>query len=162
METVLGFYLVRKIGSELTSNLPLFAWGRLSMSSHLCQSFYIFYVGCCHSMAWWAVCRSMPRIQTCEPRAAEVDCKNLNTAPQGRTLESHFDSPDVSRFCPELQLCKYHNLIWDKTTDSDLVAWCFILSQRHWSELRPMGHSCLKGRLENAFWTLHGQIPHYK
>ena len=39
-----------------------FWWGRLALRWHLCQSSSILYVGCGHSIAWWAVCRSMPRI----------------------------------------------------------------------------------------------------
>ena len=35
-------------------------------------------------MAWWAVCWSAPRIRTSEPRAAEVECVNLTTRPQGQ------------------------------------------------------------------------------
>ena len=34
-------------------------------------------------MAWWAVCRSTPRIQTCEPWAAEAEWPNLTTTPPG-------------------------------------------------------------------------------
>ena len=47
---------VRKIGPELPSvaNLPLFAWGRWSLSSYPCQSSCTLYMGCCHSMPSWA------------------------------------------------------------------------------------------------------------
>ena len=41
-----------------------------------------------YSMAWWAVCGSVPGIQTCKPQAAEVDHANLTTAPLGQPLES--------------------------------------------------------------------------
>ena len=46
------FFLVRKIGPELTSlaNLSLF------------------YVGCCHSMAWWAVLGLCPGSEPVNPR----------------------------------------------------------------------------------------------
>ena len=55
----------KKIGPELTSvaNPPLFVWGRLC----LWQSSSILYVGHRHSMAWWGVCSSAPRIQTMNP-----------------------------------------------------------------------------------------------
>ena len=34
-------------------------------------------------MAWWAVCGSTPRIQTCEPWATEPECTNLTTMSPG-------------------------------------------------------------------------------
>ena len=85
-ETKFSLFFVRKIGPELTStiNLPLFAWGRLSLSEHLCQSSSILYVGCCHSMAWWGACRSVHGIQTCKPQATEGEHMNLTTVPLGR------------------------------------------------------------------------------
>ena len=43
------------------------------------------YVGYCHSMAWWAVCRSAPRIH-CRPKAAEAEHTNLTTMPPGWPL----------------------------------------------------------------------------
>ena len=46
-----------------------------------CRSFYFFYVGCCHSMAWWAVYRSTSSIHTCEPWAATAESMNLTTGP---------------------------------------------------------------------------------
>ena len=36
-------------------------------------------VGCCHSIAWWAVCRSAPGIWTHEPQSVEAECANLTT-----------------------------------------------------------------------------------
>ena len=77
------FILVRKICLELTSvaNLPPLALGRLSLSWHLCQSSSFLYVGCHHSMAWWAVCRSVPGIWTCKPQADEAKHTNLTTMP---------------------------------------------------------------------------------
>ena len=79
------FFLMRKIYPELTSfaNLSLFAWGRLSLSSDQCQSSSILYVGCCHSVAWWAVCQSAPGIQTGELWAAKAEHRNLTTRPLG-------------------------------------------------------------------------------
>ena len=70
MLIVFFLLVVKKIGPELTSvaHLPLFffAWGRLSLSSHLCQSSSVLYVGCHHSMAVeWS--KSAPGIRTCEP-----------------------------------------------------------------------------------------------
>ena len=55
-------YVVRKIVAELTS-VPVFL--------------YFLYVGYRHSMAWSAVCRSRPGIQTCKPQVAEVEYVNL-------------------------------------------------------------------------------------
>ena len=60
------FFLVRKIGPELMP-VPIFL--------------YFLYGGCHHSMAWWVVCRSVPRTQTHEPWAAEVEWTNLTTTP---------------------------------------------------------------------------------
>lgn len=44
------------------------------------------YVGCCHNMAWWAVRRSVPGIQTCEPRATEAELTSLTIVPLVRRL----------------------------------------------------------------------------
>ena len=68
------FLLMRNIGLELipVANLPLYAWGRLLLSYHLCQSSSILYAGCRHSMAWWVVYSSVPGIWTCEPWAPKV------------------------------------------------------------------------------------------
>ena len=72
------YFLVRKIGPELTSvaNLPVH-----SLPSKLqyivvypsCKSFYFFYVECHHSMAWWAALRCAPRIRTGESQAAKAE-----------------------------------------------------------------------------------------
>ena len=62
---------MRKIVTELT----------------LCQSSSILYVGCLHSMAdEWS--RSAPRIQTCEPQAAEAECVKLTSMPLGWPLDT--------------------------------------------------------------------------
>ena len=58
------------------------AWGRLSLSQHLCQSSSTFYVGCLHSMAdEWS--RSMPRIWTREPRLPKQSTWNFNHSAMG-------------------------------------------------------------------------------
>ena len=59
-------FLVRKIGSELTS-MPIFL--------------YFSYAGHRHRMAWWAVYRSMPGIQTQESWDTKVEGVNLTTMP---------------------------------------------------------------------------------
>ena len=94
---------VRKIGPELSSvtNLPPFAWGRLPLSYHVCQSSYILYVECNHSMAWWVVCRSTSRIKTWEPWAAKVECTILTTTLLGWPLDyvwNKMTSPKISEF----------------------------------------------------------------
>ena len=86
---------VSKIGPELTSvtNLSLFAWERLSLSQLLCQAssiFYFSYVRCHHSMAWWVICRSVLRIQTCESQATQVEWANLTTIQLGQPLLHQF------------------------------------------------------------------------
>ena len=55
-----------------------------------CQSSSTLYMGHCHSMAWWAVCRSAPRIQTCKPQATKVEHRNLTTTPLGCPPNSVF------------------------------------------------------------------------
>ena len=47
-------------------------------------------MGCHHSMAWWTVCRSPPRIWTLELWAIEVECANLTTMPLGSPCEKVF------------------------------------------------------------------------
>ena len=54
-------FCLRKIVPKLTA-MPVFL--------------YFLYMGCHHSMAWWAVCRSTPRIWTHEPQAAEAEHAN--------------------------------------------------------------------------------------
>ena len=61
---------VRKIVAELTSE-PIFP---------------LFYVGCCHSVAWWAMCSSVPGIGTCEPWATEAEHVDLTTSPLDQPL----------------------------------------------------------------------------
>lgn len=43
-------------------------------------------MGCRHSVSWWAVSRSTPRIWTREPWATEVEHMNLTPAPLGQPL----------------------------------------------------------------------------
>ena len=83
-------FLVRKIGPEVTSvtNLPLFFSPKPQyMVVHPSwQSFYFFYMGRHHSMAWWVVCRSVPRIRTGERWATKAKHTNLTTMPPGWPL----------------------------------------------------------------------------
>ena len=76
----LSFYWVKKIVLELIS-VPI--------------SINFLYVGCCHSMAWWVVCRSTPGIQTHEPWTAKVECANLTTMPLGQPLNHYFDQTNT-------------------------------------------------------------------
>ena len=46
----------------------------------------------CHSMAWWVVCKSEPRIWTSKPRATEAECMNLTATPLGWPQNSVFCS----------------------------------------------------------------------
>ena len=68
-------FCLRKIIPELTS-VPIFL--------------YFFYVGCCHSMAWWAACGCASGIQTCEPRAAKAEYTKPNNAIGPAPLSSPF------------------------------------------------------------------------
>ena len=43
-------------------------------------------MGCHHSMAWWAVCRSAPRIQTGELRVTKAEHVNLTIMQLGQPL----------------------------------------------------------------------------
>ena len=52
--------------------------------ANICASLPLFYVGCCHSMAWRAVCRSVPEIQPWKPWTTEAEHANLTTMPLGR------------------------------------------------------------------------------
>ena len=84
----LFIFLVRKIGPELTS-MPIFHF-LLKEGCHwanICAHLPLFYMwDPCHSMAWWAVCWSMPRIRTCKPWAAKAEHTNLITTPTGLAL----------------------------------------------------------------------------
>ena len=61
------FFLVKKMGPELIAE----------------SIFLYFYVGHHHSMAWWAVRRSVPSIRTLEPQATKAEHMNLSTRPLG-------------------------------------------------------------------------------
>ena len=87
------FFLVRKIHPELTFvahlSLSLFAPSTKPQCTVVypsCKSFWFFYVRCHHSMAWWAVHRSLLRIWTGESRAAKAKYANLTIWPQGQPL----------------------------------------------------------------------------
>ena len=43
-------------------------------------------MGRLHTVAWWVVCGSKPRIWTGEPQAAEAECANSATQPRGQPL----------------------------------------------------------------------------
>ena len=62
------FFRLTKIVPELTS-VPIFPY---------------FVCGLHHSMVWWVMCRSAPRIRTHKPQATEAECRNITTMPQGR------------------------------------------------------------------------------
>ena len=79
---------MRKISPELTSatNGALFAeedWPWANIRAHL-PLLYMW--DACHSMAWQAVRRPAPGIQTAEPWAKKAEHVNLTTAPSGLTL----------------------------------------------------------------------------
>ena len=40
---------------------------------------------CCHGMAWWAVCRSVPGTQTCEPQAPKQSTRTQPLCHQAGT-----------------------------------------------------------------------------
>ena len=64
-------FCLRKIVAELTSVSILL---------------YFLYVGRRHSMALWAVYRSVPRIWTCKPQATKVEHGNVTTMTPGWPL----------------------------------------------------------------------------
>ena len=82
---------MRKISPELTSAAnPLYAeedWPWANICAHL-PLLYMW--DACHSMAWQAVSRSIPGIQTGEPRAAEAMHANLIAVPLGWPLTCIF------------------------------------------------------------------------
>ena len=62
------------------------------------QSSSILSLGHWHSMAWWAMCRSMPRVRTWKPQAAEVEHANLTaTLPGWPWDHSVFNLPLLSK-----------------------------------------------------------------
>ena len=85
-----------------------FCWGRLALSNICCQSssfclrkivteltfvpifLYFLYVGCHHSMVWWAGCRSVPGIQTHECQATKAEHAELNHCTTGLGLWFYF------------------------------------------------------------------------
>ena len=85
---VMVFYLFfwKKFSPELSyvANPPLFAkedWPWANICAHLLL-FYIWDAG--RNMAWWVVCRSVPRIQTSEThwsRVQELNCYTARPAP---------------------------------------------------------------------------------
>ena len=83
--------LIQNWWQQVFCFLGIFWWGRLALTKHLCWSSSISYVGCRHSMASWAVCRSVPRIWTHKPRQSRA-CK-LNHYATRPALASTFKSP---------------------------------------------------------------------
>ena len=61
-----------------------------------CKSFWFSYVECCHSMDWWVVCRSTPRIRTSKSQAAEAEHVDLTTTPPNWPLWNLF-YPKIAR-----------------------------------------------------------------
>ena len=57
------------------------------MKRNICANLpFFFIVGRCHSMVWWVLCGSVPRIQTRKPQAAKAQHTNLTTMPPGGPL----------------------------------------------------------------------------
>ena len=60
-------------------------------STNVCANLPLFCMWhACHSMAWWAVCRSAPGIWTCEPWAAKAQHGSLITMSPGQPLNYIF------------------------------------------------------------------------
>ena len=80
-------FFLRKISPELTTATnPLFAeedWPWANIRAHI-PLLYMW--DACHSMAWQAVHRFMPGIQTSKRQAAKAECVNLIAAPLGWPL----------------------------------------------------------------------------
>ena len=113
------FFFFEEIGPELRSvvNPPLFFFSprpQYIVAYPSCRSLQFLYVGCRHSMAWWAVCRSVPRIQTSEPQAAEVECMNLNTWPLGW-------HPQILLYTILLPIAREWRMAWHQVDDVTLV-----------------------------------------
>ena len=85
-----GIFLVRKIGLELTfvANLPLFFFHSTKFWYIVvypnCRSFKFFCVRCWHSMAQWAMHRSVSKIWTGEPQATNVEQAIIATQPSSQ------------------------------------------------------------------------------
>ena len=86
---------------------------------NLCQSSSILYMGRCLSMAWWAVCRSTPGIQTCEPWAAKLEHENLTTTPPGWAGPGSLIFPTVYK-TPD---CHYVSILPPTCVFSVVLTW---------------------------------------
>ena len=78
---------LRKISPELTYAINLLPFAEEDWPwANICAHLPLLYVwDTCHSVAWWVVCGSVPRIWTCEALAAKAKCVNLTAMPQGQS-----------------------------------------------------------------------------
>ena len=75
-------------------------------------------------MAWKAVCRSMPRIQTSEPQATEAECTNLTTTHwAGHRSVSYFKLCCLISTCLEFFLFYYWFLVWFQNDQETYTVW---------------------------------------
>ena len=102
-------FILRKISPELTSasNPPLFAevdWPWANIRAHL-PLLYMW--DACHSMAWWAVHRSTPKIRTSQCRATKAEHGQSTSAPLGRSLKIYFLTVTIEWIfqSPVLKIC---------------------------------------------------------
>ena len=86
---VLGGFLVRKIGPELTcvTNLPLFAWGRCPWAN-TCANLLLFCMW--DTTTAWLDKRCVGLCLGTEPQVAEEEHTNLTTTPPGWPLQFGF------------------------------------------------------------------------
>ena len=99
----------------------------------------LLYVECHHSMAWQAVCRSVPSIQTRQTWATKVEPVTLTTVPLGWP----FILPSFSlQFLigKDLQRCtlskEANNLVYPRSNATDLEVISAFLKVSHYSSNR--------------------------
>ena len=88
LEDLFTFFINRRLIKNSLSLFFHFGEEDWPWANIYCQSSSALHMGRHLSMAWWAVCRSMPRIWTHKPQATDVEHMNLTTTPQGQPRDS--------------------------------------------------------------------------
>ena len=139
-----------------------------------CKSFYFFYVGCHHSMAWWALCRSMHRIRTGEPQVANAEYMNLTTTPLDLPPKIIFfkSIQNISCFNSDIHWIpvlsrsvgsKGHKMGNKQGPGRGIITWAIVLLS-----IRPLREdmhcSCQRNSTLSRSWaqTVHGRLPKLK
>ena len=100
------FFFFLKIGPELTSVASLFFSLLLPKALRYivvyssCRSFWLCCVGCCLSMAWWAVLGLRPGSEPAKAQATKEKCVNSTSQPRGQPPNQFFKMPPKSWWIP--------------------------------------------------------------